>query len=590
MTSFVLTWTWIWTSTIALLVLPLSSFSNAQKAEPGLFLTQAEKTNFIETGRMEEVDAWAAALKKRFPSLFRTLELGTSPEGRPLKAYALGTEGKGGKLPVVLLIAGIHAGEIDGKDAGMIFLRDLLSSGKSSLLNKLTILFVPVFNIDGFARFGKYNRPNQVGPAETGWRVTSQNLNLNRDFLKAQAPEMRALLKLVQDWDPLITADLHVTNGADFQYDVGIAVQPKQEASMLSSAGKILSDGIVKNLNENGFLGLPFYPSFTGETPESGIEDDWAPPRYSQGYFSARNRIGILVETHSWKPFGRRVKTTIQILSGLIDLVGIHGTQWRKLADTEDKRSWNDEPLPLTYEVTEEKTDFDFAGYEFRRVISPISGKNEIEYNPSVPQIWKVPLQLAIKPKLVLAKPMGGYLVSAGSAGPVEEALKAHGLKYKKLGRTHGQRDAEVFRVGEFQVSPKSIEGRQTVTISGQWGPEKVDLPAGSLWVPSAQPKLKLVMNLLEPLAPDSLAHWGFFNSFLERREYMESYVAHSEGLRMLESDPQVKAEFQSRLQSDSAFAGDSDARLDFFYRRHPAFDSAWKRLPVFRLASPPEL
>ncbi|MBX9767516.1 MAG: hypothetical protein K2X47_09620 [Bdellovibrionales bacterium] len=551
----------------------------------------AETSSFQKTGSFEEVDQWAASAQKKYPGYFHSLDFGTTPEGRRLRAYVIGEAKKPNpQRPTLLILAGIHAGEIDGKDAGMIFFRDFLAQPKSAarILKKLTIVFVPIFNVDGFARFGLDQRPNQNGPRETGWRVTSQNLNLNRDFMKARAPEMQALLRLVDLWDPLITVDLHVTDGADFQYDVGIVTQPRREDSLLAGAGQALSDAMGADLEKNAFKALPFYPSFKEESPDSGIEDGWTPPRFSQGYFSARNRVGILVETHSWKPYERRVKTMLQVLQTLVHQTSEKGASWASEARKEDQRSGDSTPVILSYETDPETQTFDFAGYEYRRVISPVSGRNETEFNPKVNQVWKVPLQLKIKPELQVKAPQAGYFVAAGQAAFVEEILKSHGLRFQKLKKEILDADLEAFRVGDFQLSPKSFEGLQTVKIQGAWAPEKVDLQPGSLFVPKDQPRLRLVMSLLEPMAPDSLVFWGFFNSFLERREYMEAYVAHQVGLDMLK-DPQIKEEFQKRLKAEKSLSEDPEARLDFFYQKHASFDKIWKRIPVFRSARSPE-
>src|SRR6185436_8167996 len=180
-----------------------------------------------------EVMALCPAFARAFPGKASCLELGRTPEGRPLLALAVSVDGvltpaaareKG--RPVMLWIAGIHAGEIDGKDAGFQVLRGLLESGKPGGLAAATVLFVPVFNVDGHERFGPQQRPNQRGPQESGYRRTAQELNLNRDWTKAEAPEMAAMLALVKEWDPALMVDLHVTDGAKFEQDVAVLISP----------------------------------------------------------------------------------------------------------------------------------------------------------------------------------------------------------------------------------------------------------------------------------------------------------------------------------------------------------------------------
>ncbi|MEO6155730.1 MAG: M14 family zinc carboxypeptidase, partial [Thermomonas sp.] len=196
--------------------------------------TISERSGFTRTGRYEEVIALCEAFAKAYPQSVRCFDFGITPEGRPMKAMAVSTSGaldaraaRSQSLPVVLVQGGIHAGEIDGKDAGFWLVRDLLE-GKvgQGVLDKTVLLLVPVFNVDGHENFRAWNRPNQRGPEQMGFRVTAQRYNLNRDYVKADTPEMQALLGLVNGWDPLVELDLHVTDGAKFRHDVSITGEP----------------------------------------------------------------------------------------------------------------------------------------------------------------------------------------------------------------------------------------------------------------------------------------------------------------------------------------------------------------------------
>src|SRR5262245_13110837 len=224
--------------------------------------TLSEQSGFLRTGRYDEVQRLCPAFEAAYRGKVRCSTFGTTPEGRPLLALAASLDGvlepaaaKAKKRPVVLVQGGIHAGEIDGKGAGFWLLRDLLDrkagveSGKS-VLQSVTLVFVPVFNIDGHERFGPNNRPNQRGPEEMGWRVTAQNLNLNRDYVKVDAPEMVAMLGLLREWDPVLYIDLHVTDGADFQHDVSVLVEPAEVGFFepLRDAGKKLRDKVVADV------------------------------------------------------------------------------------------------------------------------------------------------------------------------------------------------------------------------------------------------------------------------------------------------------------------------------------------------------
>ncbi len=184
--------------------------ASAQAATP--LTTIAEQSGFKKTGRYEEVEKLCQAFQKNYPKEVRCMEFGRTPENRPMLALLVTrssafTPAQVAKqaLPVTLIQGGIHAGEIDGKDAGFLALREILDNKVAPhVLDKQVLLFVPVFNIDGHERFGAWNRPNQRGPEEMGWRTTAQNFNLNRDYVKADAPEMQAMLKLINTWDPLL--------------------------------------------------------------------------------------------------------------------------------------------------------------------------------------------------------------------------------------------------------------------------------------------------------------------------------------------------------------------------------------------------
>src|SRR2546423_8826342 len=178
------------------------------------------------------------------------------------------------QVPVLLLQAGIHPGESDGKDAGFIALRELLGeSAAPGVLERIAILFVPAFNVDGHERFGRWNRPNQNGPEEMGWRTTAQNLNLNRDYTKADAPEMRSLLGLLGQWDPILYADLHVTDGAQFEHDVSVTGgRTLAGDDELRKVGLGLRDELIRRLEAQGSLPLDFYPDFVAQDdPASGF-------------------------------------------------------------------------------------------------------------------------------------------------------------------------------------------------------------------------------------------------------------------------------------------------------------------------------
>jgi hypothetical protein len=556
--------------------------------------TIAEQSGFKRTGRFDEVERLCAAFQDQYPKSVRCIEFGRTPEGRRMLALiasgdatfdAAGNRAK--RRAVVLMQGGIHAGEIDGKDAGFLALRQILDGRTSvGVLDRVTFVFVPVFNVDGHERFGRWNRPNQVGPEEMGWRVTAQNLNLNRDYVKAEAPEIQAMLRLLNEWDPILYADLHVTDGAEFEHDISINVAPTLTGdSTLRASAMGVRDELVQRLKSQGSLPLDFYPSLIrDDDPSSGFAVTISPPRFSQEYWAKRNRIGVLVETHSWKDYPTRVRITRNSIVAMLEMTAAKGATWQAAAADADRRALaiGGQPVALAFGNTEHSKTIDFRGYAYTRTQSPVSGALMTRYDNKRPQIWRIPLFDEVKATLTVAAPRGGYIIPAAQAALVATKLDIHGLSSRRLANAAQSMDVQVFRAVKAKLAPETFEGRAVLTVTGDWQPEKREIPAGSLFVPIAQPRAELVMTLLEPRAPDSLVSWGFFNAAFERKEYMESYVAEAVAEDMLK-DPAVRAEFEKRVASDPEFAKSPTARLDFFYARHPSWDDRYNLYPVYR-------
>jgi|CXWL01.1.fsa_nt_gi hypothetical protein len=580
---------------------------------PGL-LTIAETSDFRRTGRIDEVERLCAAFSHKWREAARVFEYGRSAQGRPLMALVVSRAGsldpaelRRRGVPLLMLQGGIHPGESDGKDAGFIALRELLSGEVASgVLDRVAVLFVPAFNTDGHERMGRANRPNQNGPEETGWRATAHNLNLNRDYMKADAPEMQAMLRLLNQWDPLVCADLHVTDGADFEPDISLQVEPINQGDVgLRASGTQLRDALIGKLAAQGSLPLPFYPDLARtDDPASGFVLTVYSPRFSTGYFPQRNRFTVLVETHSWKDYATRVRVTRNTIIGLVELVGLHGEQWLREAREADSAAAHLGGVEMTLDYSsswrehtkagqaESQADganariIEFRGYAYTRSLSPISGDLMTVYDPKTPQIWRVPLRDRVEASLVVRAPRGGYVVPAEHAEIVGMKLTLHGIAFETLRQPLGKVQVEEFRIARAQFSPEPFEGRQRVALSGEWGVTQRDVPAGSLFVPIAQPRSRLIVALLEPQAPDSLGAWGFFNACFEQKEQIEPYVAEQIAKAIFDSDAGLQAEFARKLQDDPAFAADPAARLDFFCRRHASYDERRHLYPILRLDS----
>ncbi len=573
---------------LALLAAPLAH------AAPDL-VTVSERSGFQATGRYDEVVKLCGAFQQAYPKQVKCFQFGTTPEGRPMLALAVNARGvftpdaaRKANLPVTLIQGGIHAGEIDGKDAGFLALREILD-GKlaAGVLDRQVLLFVPVFNVDGHERFAKWNRPNQRGPVEMGWRTTAQNTNLNRDYVKADAPEMQAMLALVNAWDPLTYVDLHVTDGAMFQHDVSIQVEPVYSGDPeFREIGRALRANVIADISKQGSMPQSYYMSFKEtDDPASGFVDGVSDPRFSTGYFQLRNRMAMLVETHSWKDYPTRVRITHNAIVSVLQQVAAHGAAWTQAARAADARATHiaGQPVALTYRTTDKTTMVDFQGYAYTRTMSDVSGMLMTHYDETKPQVWHVPLRDEVVADLQVRAPGAGYVVPAAWAQMVATKLVQHGIVFRKIDKAVDAAPVQTFRADQATFSPTSFESHQRLKVEGSWKPEPRNLGKGALFVPIAQPKARLVMALFEPQAPDSLLAWGEFNNAFERKEYMEEYVAEDVAREQMARDPALAAEFRRKVETDPAFAKNAHARLEFFARRHPSWDERFNLYPVLR-------
>ena len=576
----------------------LLAFFVLQPAAAASLRTVAEQSGNKRTGRYDEIERLCPAYQQAWPKQVRCFEFGRTPEGRPMLALVASADGvldaasaQRAQRPIVLMQGGIHAGEPDGKDAGLFALREMLDgTAAPRALAATTFVFIPVLNVDGHERFGRWNRPNQVGPEEMGWRTTAQNFNLNRDYVKADAPEMQAVLRLLNEWNPLLYVDLHVTDGAQFEHDVSYTVIPTLAGDAEVQRNAVaLRDELLQGMRAAGSLPIDFYPSFVrDDDPTSGFAVQIGPKRFSTEYWGARNRISVLVETHSWKAYPTRVRITRNSIIAMMEMAARDGRKWQQASQSADERSARvgGTNVVLAYENTPHVRTIEFRGYEYTREPSAVSGALLTRYNQKKPQIWRIPLADEVRPAVTVAAPRGGYIVPAAYAQLVGDKLALHGIEFRKLSNASSL-DAEVFRATKVTLAAATFEGHAPTTLEGEWARERRNVPAGSFFVPIAQARSLMLMTLLEPKDPDSLVTWGFFSTAFERKEYMEAYVAEDVAQQMLKSDPAVRKEFDERLE-DPAFARDPAARLEFFYRRHASWDERLNLYPVYRVDAAP--
>ncbi len=578
----------IFTTTFIIYLL-FSLFGYSQNWE-----TYYEKSGYKETPRYDKTVRFCRQFENASPMVHYT-GFGVSPQGRELPLLIIDKKGnfdpagvKASKNAVVLIQACIHAGECDGKDAGLMLIRDIVINNKyPQLLEHVTILFIPIFNVDGHERFGEHNRINQNGPRESGWRTNAMNLNLNRDFMKADAPETRAWLSLFNEWQPDFFIDCHVTDGADYQYVLtyGLEIFGNCEPSITGWQKNRYLKEIEMRMNSSKLPIFPYIEFRNWHDPRSGIEAGVAPPMLSQGYTALRNTPGLLIETHMLKDYKTRVNATYEMIKNTLSIISEDYENLVKIVQQANNdvgsASFRKTPLPVDFELSQkDSTMVDFLGVDYTIEKSDLTGGNWFKYG-TTPTTFKIPYfdRFTVKTRVDLPE---AYIIPAEWKDVIER-VKLHGIKTSILER-ETKFTVKSYRFKNIKYNSKSYEGRQTVEFDVDPVQEERVYQAGSVIIDMNQALAKVIAYLLEPKASTSLAYWGFFNSILEQKEYSESYVMETMAREMMKSDPALKEEFEKKKAADPKFADSSWDMLNWFYSKSPYWDNKKDVYPVGKI------
>lgn len=578
---------------ICLLIISVSQLY-AQNNFEKKWLTAFENSNYLSTANYEESIAYFKQLAD-YSEYAEMKEFGISPQGRKLYYLVVSKnklfspeEIREKNLPVVFVQNGIHSGEIEGKDACMLMLREILvEKTKIEMIENTILVIIPILNVDGHERSSRYNRINQNGPEEMGWRTTSQNYNLNRDYMKADAPEMQAWLKLYNSWLPEIFIDTHTTDGLDYQYTITYLVSNHINVPPVIKriVDEKLLPAFTKSVEEEGFLIAP-YVWTRGREVEKGIVD-WIPgPRFSNGYAEIQNRIGLLIETHMLKPYKERVYSTKALIEGVIKNVNENSDEFVSVMNEADeyiinRYRNNRDSLTLSYDLSDEKyVDFLFKAVKLEYDSSYITGSKVRRYTGE-PYDAVVPFYNEFNPKVKAALPEAYVIPKEYSE--IAERLKLHGVKVTAL-TEDDEMTVEKISFTNVKFGNRPYENRFIPSFKYISSEEKVKVSAGSYLVIPDNKNIKVIANLLEPDGEDSFIKWGMLNQIFERKEYFEDYSMEPIAQQMLIDNPKLKEEFEKLLTEDKEFAQSPYRRLQFFYERSPYSDEKQNVYPILRV------
>ncbi|MBX7174095.1 MAG: hypothetical protein K1X72_24195 [Pyrinomonadaceae bacterium] len=495
--------------------------------------TRAESTNFEETTRYDEVLQYINELQKRSP-LIRVESFGETFEKRKMPLMILSDSGvstpaearMAGK-PIIFIMANIHAGEVEGKEAALNLSKRILFGDLKPLLSKLTILIAPIYNADGNEKVDVNNRTAQYGPiGGVGVRENSQKYDLNRDYIKLDSPEAQNLVNLFNRWDPQLTVDLHTTNGSYHAYHLTYsqALNPNSDQRILDFSRDKMMPTIAKNLLKNFKFRSYYYGNFPGfsNQPKPGEKTQWEAfthqPRIGQNYGGIRNRLTILSEAYSYLPFKRRIEVTERFVEEIFKFCVLNGAQMMQLTKAADEET-------IRKFSGNEAVDFGVA-FKMVPLAKPVEilvGEVEKIKNPRNGKDMTAMLEDKITP--IKMEDLGNFASTRTVKAPraylfkpdakIVEKLLQHGITVEEL-TSELSINVDSFKIETVEKSKRPFQGHNETKITGKFSSEKVTFPVGTILVRTAQPLGRLVFYLLEPESDDGLVDWNFFDAYLE--------------------------------------------------------------------------
>ncbi|HSG67702.1 MAG TPA: M14 family metallopeptidase [Bacteroidales bacterium] len=566
----------------------MSSFAQANS-----WITRFETSDGLQTATYTEVIDYCKRLAEASPQVKYEV-MGKSAGGYDIPLVVINKTGLSDPQDVrasgdviMLVEAGIHPGEAEGTDALLMLMRDIAITGeKKRLLDNITFLFIPVFNADGLNRFGPYHRINQNGPEEMGWRVNAQNLNLNRDFLKADTPEMHAWLKMFNSWLPDFFVDCHASDGADYQYVITYLMETfgNMEPALSRWQEKEFLPWVQGNMDASGHLMFPYVSFRRWHDPQSGLRSGVAPPRLSQGYTAIQNRPGLLIETHMLKPHKERTEATYAVIDFAAQFINMNARKLKVMIafadETTASPSFRDRPFPVSWKRDDsDSIMIEFKGVEYEVVESDLTGGHWHRYHGDKPTTYHLPWYKKSVPDIKVDLPEA-YIIPP-EWYEVIYRMALHGIEINYL-REDVPIWVEQYRFEDPRWSRGPAEGRFSPTsIKYQAFRDTVVFRKGSAVIDMNQRTARVIANILEPDAPDSYLSWGFFNAIFEQKEYSETYVMEGIAREMLENDPGLREAFEQKKAEDPEFGKSQWGMLNWFYSQTPWWDEKKNLYPI---------
>ena len=551
--------------------------------------TPFEKSKGTETATYFEAIAFYRQLDKASPQVLLK-DMGTTDAGYPLHLVLVSANGqhdpaqwRAANKVIVMVNNGIHPGEPDGIDASMMLVRDIVS-GKTRLPNNLCLGIIPVYNIGGSLNRGAYSRANQNGPREYGFRGNAQNLDLNRDFTKADSYNARSFARAFHFLQPDILIDNHVSDGADFQHVFTLLTTQydKLGQPLGEWLRKTFEPALYQGMDQKGWKLFP-YVNFDSYDLSRGMTQFYDPPRYSSGYAALFQTIGFVPETHMLKPYPQRVQSTYDFMVTVMDRASSMSAALKANRNAAQQEMQQAREWPLAWTPNRNRYDtLTFLGYQRDTVISEVTGLPIMQYNRQKP--FSGPVRFFSYFQGTKAVSIPRYYVVQQGWHAVIDRLQENKVKMQRL-----QKDTTVevttYRIEEYKTSPRAYEKHYRQSdVKVQARRQQVRLLAGDYLIPLDQPAKRYLVEMLEPTGDDSFFAWNYFDAVLQQKEGYSDYRWEQVAAQWLHSHPELRQQLEEKKKTDTAFARNSSAILNWVYRNSPYYEPTHMRHPVFRI------
>lgn len=562
------------------------SFANAQD-----FTTIFEKSNGKETATYDETITFYKNLAKEYSEIF-IYEIGETDSGKPLHLVVYDTN-KNFKLEylpksnknVILINNGIHPGEPDGIDASMMLLRDIVQNNDlKKQFKNITICVIPIYNIGGSLNRNSTSRVNQNGPKSHGYRGNARNYDLNRDFIKNDTKNAQTFTKIFHLVNPDIFIDNHVSNGADYQYTITHLLT--QHNKLGGDLGKFLhqkmSPEIEKGLNEEDLFITPYVNVFN-RVPDNGFSQFFDTPRYSTGYTTLFNTIGLMIETHMLKPYANRVVATYKLLFQILNFLKDNGQEITSLRNKLSDVIISKKTYPIQWEIDSSKTTtLNFKGYEGKFIKSEVTGLNRLKYDKSKPFTKPITYYNYFKPKKEIIIPKG-YIIPQGWWNVIE-LLQNNNINMYPF-KNDTVINVESYKIKNYKSTKNPYEGHYLhFNTQVEKTIVKYHFKKGDYYVSINQKGIRYLIETLEPEAPDSFFNWNFFDTILQKKEGFSPYVFEDLALEILNKNPKLKSDFEQLKKEDKDFSNNWYAQLNYIYKHSKYNEKAYLQYPVYRI------